>query len=42
MAEITTMLAFVAFMVLFTGPVVYFTWMSMQDDTHSPPSETAQ
>lgn len=36
MTETVTAVAFAAFMVLFTGPVLYFTWISMQEDTHSP------
>lgn len=39
MTEITTVVAFVALLLGLTVPMLYFTWMSMQDDTHSPTGE---
>lgn len=39
MADLTTVVVFVALMLGLTAPVVYFTWMSIRDDTHSPPTQ---
>lgn len=40
MPALKTIIAFVALLVGLTVPMVYFTWMSMQDEAHSPPSES--
>lgn len=40
MPAVTTTIAFVALLLGLTAPVLYFTWMSMQDDAHSPPTDS--
>lgn len=40
-AESYVLVFAIAFFVLFIGPVVWFTWLSLRDDRHSDEAEAA-